>query len=79
MEKYGTDKPDLRNPLTISDVSKIFENTEFNAFKGKTVKAILVHNMQEATRKFFDQMSEYAVNELEGYIQILLDCRLSNV
>ena len=66
MEKYGTDKPDLRNPLTISDVSKIFENTEFNAFKGKTVKAILVHNMQEATRKFFDQMSEYAVNELEA-------------
>ncbi len=66
MEKYGTDKPDLRNPLIISDVSKIFENTEFNAFKGKTVKAILVHNMQEATRKFFDQMSEYAVNELEA-------------
>ncbi len=66
MEKYGTDKPDLRNPLTISDVSKIFENTEFNAFKGKTVKAILVHNMQEATRKFFDQMSEYAVSELEA-------------
>ena len=66
MEKYGIDKPDLRNPLTISDVSKIFENTEFNAFKGKTVKAILVHNMQEATRKFFDQMSEYAVNELEA-------------
>jgi len=66
MEKYGTDKPDLRNPLTISDVSKIFENTEFNAFKGKTEKAILVHNMQEATRKFFDQMSEYAVNELEA-------------
>lgn len=66
MEKYGTDKPDLRNPLTIEDVSKIFENTEFNAFKGKTVKAILVHNMQEVTRKFFDQMSEYAVNELEA-------------
>lgn len=35
MEKYGTDKPDLRNPLIIIDVTKVFENTEFNAFKGK--------------------------------------------
>lgn len=66
MEKYGTDKPDLRNPLTIADASKIFENTEFKAFQGKTVKVIITHNMQEVTRKFFDQMSEYAVNELEA-------------
>ncbi len=64
MEKYGTDKPDLRNPLYIIDVSKIFENTEFNAFKGKTIKAIITHNMEERPRKFFDQMSEYAVSEL---------------
>ncbi len=66
MEKYGSDKPDLRNPLIIIDVSKIFENTEFNAFKGKTVKAIVTHNMEERPRKFFDQMSEYAVNELDA-------------
>ena len=64
MEKYGTDKPDLRNPLIIVDVSNVFENTEFNAFKGKTIKAIVTHNMQEKPRKFFDQMSEYAVDEL---------------
>ena len=64
MEKYGSDKPDLRNPLIIEDVTKVFENTEFNAFKGKTVKAILTHNMQEKPRKFFDQMSEFAVDEL---------------
>ncbi len=38
MEKYGSDKPDLRNPLFIEDVSSIFENSEFNAFKGKIVK-----------------------------------------
>ena len=66
MEKYGTDKPDLRNPLIIQDVSKVFENTEFNAFKGKTIKAIAVSNMGEKTRKFFDMMSEYAVEELDA-------------
>ncbi len=66
MEKYGSDKPDLRNPLVIVDVTKGFENTEFNAFKGKTIKAIVTHNMSEQPRKFFDQMSEYAVNELEA-------------
>ena len=64
MEKYGTDKPDLRNPLVIIDVTKIFENTEFNAFKGKTIKAIVTHNMADKPRKFFDQMSEFAVSEL---------------
>ena len=66
MEKYGTDKPDLRNPLIIEDVSSLFENTEFNAFKGKTVKAIVTHNMEEKPRKFFDQMSDFAVQELDA-------------
>ena len=66
MEKYGSDKPDLRNPLIIVDVTKVFENTEFNAFKGKIIKAIVTHNMQEKPRKFFDQMSEYAVSELDA-------------
>ena len=64
MEKYGSDKPDLRNPLIIIDVTKIFEETDFNAFKNKTVKAIVTHNMLEQSRKFFDQMSEFAVDEL---------------
>lgn len=66
MEKYGTDKPDLRNPLIIEDVTSIFEGTEFKAFAEKTVKAISVENMQEKSRKFFDQMSEFAVSELEA-------------
>ena len=66
MEKYGSDKPDLRNPLVIEDLTSIFEGTEFNAFKDKTVKAIVVNNMEEKPRKFFDQMSEYAVSELEA-------------
>ena len=63
MEKYGTDKPDLRNPLVIEDATEIFKDTEFNAFKGKTIKVIKTDNMQDRPRKFFDQMSEYAVEE----------------
>ena len=64
MEKYGTDKPDLRNPLIIVDLSEVLKDTEFNAFKGKTIKAIMVKDMGEKPRKFFDQMSEFAVEEL---------------
>ena len=66
MEKYGSDKPDLRNPLIIQDVTKLFENTEFNAFKEKTRKAKVVENGAEQGRKFFDNMSEYAINELDA-------------
>ena len=63
MEKYGSDKPDLRNPLIIQDVTEVFENTEFNAFKDKTIKAIVVPNGGAQTRKFFDSMTEFAVQE----------------
>jgi len=63
MEKYGSDKPDLRNPLIIQDVTEIFANTEFNAFKDKTIKAIVVPNGAEQGRKFFDNMTTYAVEE----------------
>lgn len=63
MEKYGSDKPDLRNPLIIQDVTEIFKNTEFNAFKDKTIKAIIVPNGNEQGRKFFDNMTTYAVEE----------------
>ena len=66
MEKYGSDKPDLRNPLIIQDLTDIFEGTEFNAFKNKTVKAITTENMEDKPRKFFDNMSEFAVSELEA-------------
>ena len=63
MEKYGIDKPDLRNPLIIQDVTKLFKDTEFNAFKGNTIKAIVVPNGANQGRKFFDKMTEFAVNE----------------
>ena len=63
MEKYGSDKPDLRNPLIIQDVTDIFKKVEFNAFKGKTVKAIVVPNGDKQGRKFFDSMTEFAMQE----------------
>ena len=66
MEKYGIDKPDLRNPLIIQDVTKLFEKSEFNAFKDKTVKVIVVPNAAEQGRKFFDKMGEYATKEEVG-------------
>ncbi len=64
MDKYGIDKPDLRNPLIIEDATEIFNNTEFNAFKDKTVKVICVENAVEQPRKFFDNMSTFATEEL---------------
>ena len=64
MEKYGIDKPDLRNPLIIQDATELFASTEFNAFKDKTIKVIVVPNGADQGRKFFDNMSEFAVTEL---------------
>lgn len=81
MEKYGSDKPDLRNPLIIQDATELFKNTEFNAFKDKVVKMIVVPGCASQTRKFFDQMSEFAVTEggAKGlaYVKVEEDSTLS--
>ena len=66
MEKYGSDKPDLRNPLIIQDVTDVFESSEFKAFENKTIKAIVVPNGGAESRKFFDSMTEFAVQEAEA-------------
>ena len=68
MEKYGIDKPDLRNPLIIQDVTKCFEGSDFKAFEGKTIKAIIVPNGAEQGRKFFDKMTEFATTDEVGAI-----------
>ena len=65
MLKYGTDKPDLRNPLEIIDVSDVFANSGFNAFasvvkKGGVVRAIKVANIADRPRSFYDNMITYA-------------------
>ena len=59
MNKYGSDKPDLRNPLVLTDLSDAFENTDFNVFKGKKIKAI-AFDSSKVTRKFFDEMVVYS-------------------
>ena len=66
MEKYGIDKPDLRNPLIIQDVTKVFKKSDFKAFEGKTVKAIIVPEGSKQGRKFFDKMTDFAKTEEVG-------------
>ena len=66
MEKYGIDKPDLRNPLIIQDATALFENSDFNAFKDKTIKIIVVPGGSEQGRKFFDKMADFATSEEVG-------------
>jgi len=60
MEKYCSDKPDLRNPLIVHDLTKEFENTEFNAFKNKTIKAICAV-AGEQSRKWYDEIGQVIV------------------
>ena len=58
MRDYCSDKPDLRNPLKVYDVTNIFEETEFNAFKGNVIKAIKV-NCGDKGRKFYDALTDF--------------------
>ncbi len=62
MLKYGSDKPDLRNPLFIVDVSDLFVDSEFKPFANKTVRAIRVPKMAEKSKSFFKSMEEYALS-----------------
>ncbi len=66
MMKYGSDKPDLRNPLIIQDITNIFENTDFKAFAGKIVRVIVVPNGAENPRSFFEGMTDFAVQECKA-------------
>ena len=60
MDKYGTDKPDLRNPLEIIDVTEVFEETTFRPFKGVPVKAIVVEGIADKSNSWFNELVEYA-------------------
>ena len=67
MQKYGTDKPDLRNPLIIKDITKIFtrEDVKFDIFKklvksGSIVRAIIVKDTKDKPRSFFDNIDKWA-------------------
>jgi aspartyl-tRNA synthetase len=67
MRKYGSDKPDLRNPLEIVDVTEIFDrdDVEFKAFKGKgkVVRAIRAPKVGDQPRSFFDKLNSWAQGE----------------
>ena len=67
MRKYGTDKPDLRNPLIIHDISEIFsrDDVKFEIFKklvksGSIVRAIITKNTKNKPRSFFDNIDKWA-------------------
>lgn len=60
MLMYGTDKPDLRNPLTIIDLTPEFSNTTFKPFVGATVRGIVVHNIGQKSNSWFNEIVDYA-------------------
>ena len=67
MMKYGTDKPDLRNPLIISEITSLFtrEDVKFEIFKklvksGSKVRAIITKNTKDKPRSFFDNIDKWA-------------------
>ena len=70
MLKYGSDKPDLRNPLEISDLTNIFErdDVKFDIFKklvksGSIVRALITKNTKDKPRSFFDGIDKWAKDE----------------
>jgi aspartyl-tRNA synthetase len=63
MRRFGTDKPDLRNPLEIVDLTELFAKSAFKAFAGKTVRALRIPEGGKQSRSFFDRLEERAKNE----------------
>ena len=60
MERFGTDKPDLRNPLELIDLTEVFEETSFRPFRGVTVKGIVVKGIASKSNSWFNEIVEYA-------------------
>jgi aspartyl-tRNA synthetase len=58
--KYGTDKPDLRIPIEIKDLTPLFAKSEFKAFAGKTVRAMAIPQAFDQPRSWFDNLQEEA-------------------
>jgi aspartyl-tRNA synthetase len=68
MLKYGNDKPDLRNPIEIVDVTNIFADSSFAVFKdniqkGSVVRAIPGPKVATKSRKYFDDLTKFAIDE----------------
>lgn len=78
--KYGTDKPDLRNPILIVDATNVFKGSDFSIFnnaieKGDVIRAIPIHKCGNLSRGFYDKMISYAQFELKskGLAYIIID------
>ena len=70
---YGSDKPDLRNPLKIIDISDLFEKTDFAPFRKKTVRAVNVPDCASQPKRFYEEMLEFATKigmKGLGYIKV---------
>ena len=69
--KYGSDKPDLRNPLIIEDITEVMNKTDFAPFKDTTVRCIKVENI-EKSNSWYKSMEEYVkgIHGNLGYIQV---------
>lgn len=71
MLKYGSDKPDLRNPIIMSDVTAVWQGTDFKIFagaieKGSVVRAIPAPGAAQMPRSFFDKLNDWAREEGAG-------------
>lgn len=76
MLKYGTDKPDLRNPLEIIDVSDVFKETSFRPFRDSIVRAIKVDDIASKPNSWFNEIVDYAKSiDMPGigYISVMED------
>lgn len=76
MLKYGTDKPDLRNPLEIVDLTDYFRDVEFKPFQGRPVRGIVAPGCGKQSKSFFEKMLEYAMSigmKGLGYLTVLED------
>ena len=76
MLRYGTDKPDLRNPLEIVEISDMFEETDFKPFLKKTVRSINVPDAASCSKSWFKKMEEYALSigmKGLGYVKVTED------
>ena len=75
MMRYGTDKPDLRNPLVIEDLTGFFAGLDFAPFRGKPVRGIVAPRCAGSPKSFFEKMLAFATGEIGmkglGYISVL--------
>lgn len=76
MEMYGSDKPDLRNPLIIKDASVVLKDTSFGPFKKSTIKVIVCDGIGENSNSWFNEIVDYASSigmPGIGYITLMSD------